>query len=232
MAKLAVHARVNRVNAYGAIRHLLTLGLITQEIKGRKRGLMIAPASLDHLLELARTHQKRASSLRWKIEELIPALAKLDAHPRAQEISARDVLFFRGPDAFLRIAERTLLIGAGKTACFIEPYGYFVAPGDTPYRDYDREYYIPTRVVNGISLRVLYKPNTQGRNLQKRDKQELRETRFLPKNLDFPCSIYLYGDEVALLWTTDQMNAVVVRGGPLVALMQMMFEMVWTQSKK
>ena len=71
IALLAKHARVNRVNAYDAIRRLVQWGLALQEMKGAKRGLVIHPAPLAHLLELARAHQKRASSLRWKIEDII-----------------------------------------------------------------------------------------------------------------------------------------------------------------
>lgn len=230
ITKIANYARVNRVNAHHALERLVRRGLATQEIGKKSRTLQ--PAPLSHLLELARTHQKRASTVRWKIEELIPAFEKLGAgyHEPFRSGDARDVMFFRGDDAFTRVAERTLLVPQGSTACYLEIRNYFdVSVGN--YRNYDRDYYIPARVGRGIRARVLHKPDAPGRGLKKRDERELRETRFLPTDLDFPCDIYIYGDEVALLWSTDEVNAIVIRGGPLLSLMRLLFDMVWERAK-
>lgn len=230
ITKIAQYARVNRVNAHHALERLVRRGLMIQEV--RKKGRTLTAAPLSHLLELARNHQKRASSVRWKIEELIPAFEKLGVgfHETYRSGDARDVLFFRGEDAFFRVSERTLLAPPGSTAYYIESFAYFVSSPEKP--DYDRDYYIPKRVAKNISLKVLFPPTAHARAMRKRDATELRETRLLPKGMVFPCSIYIYGDEVAFLWTTDEINAIVIRGGPLLGLMRMLFEMVWERAKK
>lgn len=229
ISKIANYARVNRVNAHHALERLVRRGLVTQELGKGSRTL--SPAPLSHLLELARTHQKRASTIRWKIEELIPTFEKLGAgyHEIFRSGDARDVMFFRGEDAFFRVAERTLLMPAGSTLCVLESFDYFANPPDQP--DYDQKYYIPARMKKGIHARVLHHPDAYAKKLQRMDKKEMRKTLFLDKGSVFPCSIYIYGDEVALLWTTDEINAIVIRGGPLLGLMRMLFEMVWERAK-
>src|SRR3989338_4797200 len=77
ITKIAKYARVNRVNAHHALERLVRRGLMIQEV--HTKGRVLTPAPLSHLLDLARTHQKRAISVRWKIEELIPAFEKLGA---------------------------------------------------------------------------------------------------------------------------------------------------------
>lgn len=230
ITKIANYARVNRVNAHHALERLVRRGLAMQEMGEKSRTL--TPAPLSHLLELARTHQKRASTVRWKIEELIPAFEKLGAgyHEAHRSGDARDVLFFYGEDAFFRVAERTLLIPQGSTVCYLEIKNYFDTSAGT-YRNYDRDYYIPARLGRDIKARVLHKQDAEGRSLKKRDHKEIRETRFLSTDQNFPADIYIYGDEVALLWTTDEINAVVIRGGPILALIHMLFEMVWERAR-
>lgn len=235
MGELARRAGVNRVNAYTTVKLLIERGLLLQELQGngvRK----IHPAPLTHLQELALEQQKRATKLRWKIEDLIPALVA--ASSGAQKSSVADVgevLFFRGEDTYYQIADRTLSAPPGSTICLLESFDFFYSLPDNP--NYDDEIYRPTRIARKIYARILHHPDERSKKLQKLDAKQLREIRFLPPEMSFSCSIYLYGKEVVFLWTQEEGNrdttrAVVVIGGPLVALMQQMFEMVWEQCKQ
>ncbi|MBI2552680.1 hypothetical protein HYW17_05270 [Candidatus Uhrbacteria bacterium] len=223
VAEISSHAAVNRVNAYSAVKKLLEHGLLEQEItpKGRR----IRPAPFDALQELAQSYQKHATRLRWKMEDLIKELTDQRAQNNpSQPTIMGEVLFFRGEDAFYQIAERTLAIPPGSEVCILEAFDYFTPP-DNP--TYDDEYYIPARLNRGVSARILHRPDEHGRALRARDHKEHRETRFLPTNMNFPCSMYIYGDEVALVWTTDHVVGLAVRGGPLTTLMRAMFEQYW-----
>lgn len=221
VAEIASRAGVNRVNAYSTIKILIDHGLVEQEMTAKGRIIRAAP--FDALRELAQSNQKQAVHLRWKIEDLIPKLiaqSTPDNHP----ITMGEVLFFRGEDAFYQIAERTLTIQPGSTICILEAFDYFTPP-DNP--TYDDEHYIPKRLSHKLSARILHRPDEYGRSLCMRDTVQNRETRFLPTKIDFPCSMYIYGDEIALVWTTDHVVGLVVRGGPLTILMQGMFELYW-----
>lgn len=233
VVSIARAAGVHRVNAYSAITHLVSRGLLMQEMKGA-RGRLIHPAPLAHLQELALEQQKRATKLRWKIEDLIPALAAtavgLAQNDRTEE---GEVLFFRGDDTYYRILDRTLAAPAGSTICFLESFDYFISLPDNP--GYDQETYIPTRLARNLRARILHHPDEYARKLRRHDASQLRETRFLPPEMHLPCSVYIYGNEASFLWTREQGNrdearGLVIIGGPLVDLMQKFFDLLWERS--
>ena len=72
--EIATRAGVNRVNAYGAVKALTEKGLVRQEIG--VAGRRIVPASVEALKDVAFDLQKRATKIRWKIEEMVPSLAQ------------------------------------------------------------------------------------------------------------------------------------------------------------
>lgn len=226
---VAARGGVHRVNAYSAVRGLVERGLVRQEVRGGVRTVVAEP--LDRLDTLAQEHQKHATRLRWKVADLVPALAKVSAQARdTQPGDIGDVLFFRGDDAFYRVADRTLEAAPrGSTMLFLDNSDYFHS-SDNP--KYDDEYYIPRRLERRIRARVLYHDarDPYAVHLYERDAEELRETRLLPSNMAFPCSMYIYGTEVALVWTTSQTYGLVIQGGPLNALMHTIFELIWNVS--
>ncbi len=227
VAEIASRAAVNRVNAYSAVKTLLERGLLEQEIMAKGRHIRAAP--FDALQELSKDYQKQATRLRWKMEDMIKELvAQRMQNIPSQPTVMGEVLFFRDEDAFYQIAERTLAIAPKSEICILEAFDYFI-PADNP--TYDAQYYIPQRVSRKISARILHRPDKHGRSLHARDAIQNRETRFLPANMDFPCSMYIYGDEVALVWTTDHVVGLAVRGGPLTTLTRAMFELYWKMAE-
>lgn len=228
IAEIAKIAGINRVNAYSAVASLIERGLLEQEITRKGRRVQATP--FERLQELAQQHQKRATKLRWNVEDMIGKLmvAAVYSHG-APSIGMGAVTFCRGDDAFYQIAERTLNVPRGSTIDFLESFGYFQPPENPTYDD---EYYIPRRIEQGISARVLHPTGTYAQRLKSRDAKENRETRLLPADINFPCSIYVYGSEVAFLWTAEHAMGIIVHDGPLVDLMRKIFEMVWKVAGK
>lgn len=223
MADIAKEAHINRVNAYSSVKCLSERGLVEHEVASDGRRVTAAP--LAHLLQLARDFQKDTSKLRWKIEDVIPKLAALIAQRSGvPSLVMGDVLFFRGYDSFFKIAERTLQSPIGSEICFLEAFDYFHPETD---HDYDERYYIPKRLARNITARALHVRGDYASKLKTRDANTKRETRFLPSDVEFPCSMYIYADEVGFVWTTEHQVGLVVQGGPLVALMRLLFELLW-----
>ncbi len=224
ISEVAKVAGVNRVNAYGAVKNLTEHGLVEQEMVGKVR--CISPAPLDHLQRLAQDHQDQATRYRWKIENLIPVLAALNAGAGIKPASMGDVLFFRGEDAFYQIADRTLNAPRGTVVCFLETYDYFRTASKLGYDD---DYYVPHRLVQGLSAHVLHPDNKYARQLREGDKKFNRETRLLSADLatKLPCSIYIYGEEVAFLWTSERVIGVVIKNSPIVGVMKILFDFAW-----
>lgn len=217
---LAHQAHIPRVNAYAVLGKLLQRGLVERESAPRGAARYhVAPP--DHLRTLAEDRQRQAAQVRWRVENILPALAAMGGvGEAASALTMGDITFYRGEDAFYQISERTLTASADSTMCFLESFDYFDA-------DYDDKYYIPRRLKKNIKARVLHVPDQYAKSLQKNDAITKRVTRLLPPEIHFPCSMYLYDSEAAFLWTAEHVVGLVVRGGPLVKLMQAMFEMIW-----
>lgn len=221
ISEVAAVARMNRANAYGAIKTLHEKGLIEQEIN--KKGRRVYPTPLEHLLEFSRDYQKRATRLRWKIEDLVPTLLAASSK-RADGIDFAGVSVFRGDEGFEKIAERSLSVPKGSMNYYVETLDFF-HPESNP--GYDEEYYIPMRMKRGILLRVLSGRNVHGQRLCAYDRKEMRETKLLSPHIKFPCAIFIYGDEVAFIWKQEETVGIAIHGSPIVAVMKMLFEMAW-----
>lgn len=225
VSEIAKVARINRVNAYSVIKTLMKRGLVEQEITAK--GQIIHTAPLDHLQALAQDHQKKATKLRWRIEDLLPKLEALCINNATPSTIMGDVIFFRGEDTFYRIADRTLAVAPqGSEICFLESHNYFLAPERGDYG----AHYISKRLDKNITARLLHPITAKKQFLQSLDSANRRETRFMSSEVIFPCSIYIYGDEIAFLWTKDQEYGITINGGPLVQLMKAVYEMIWSKS--
>ena len=228
ISEIAKAAQVHRVNAYTAIKGLVDRGLVEQEVLSR--GRRISPASLDHLQELSLEYQKSAIRCRWKVENIIPILASLSARStHSPSVAMGDVLFFRGEDAFYQIADRTLAAPRGSTIYFLEIFDYFC---EADRAGYDEEYYVPTRLERGLLARVIHPANKHAYRLREGDRHLNRQTRFIPSHLTLPCSIYIYGNEVAFVWTGDHIIGVIIKDSPIVEVMKILFEMVWQKAAR
>ena len=83
------------------------------------------------------------------------------------------------------------------------------------------------RVKRGIKVRVLAVDNKKGRELQSLDKQVLRETRILPKDITFSTEMYIYDGKMALLDFNQDVIGVIVESKPIVASQRSIFEALW-----
>ena len=76
-------------------------------------------------------------------------------------------------------------------------------------------------------MRVLAVDNKKGRELQSLDKQVLRETRILPKDITFSTEMYIYDGKMAMLDFNQDVIGVIVESKPLVESQRSIFEALW-----
>ncbi|MFH1430670.1 MAG: helix-turn-helix domain-containing protein [Candidatus Uhrbacteria bacterium] len=219
VSTIAKRAGCNRVNAYDMIHELAECGLVEQE--PTPSGARIHPAPLDRLQELAHTHQKSATKLRWRIEDVIPELLKVASgdHARPQ------TLVFQGAKAFSSIAERSLRIPEpGSLIREIEPRDY-TALGSS--KEYDDEYYIPTRLSRKLSIRGLLVDGPWFRRLYPTNVAQDREFRLLPEGCATKTETLIYADEVGFLWCDREPMGIVIKSPQVAQLMAMLFDTMW-----
>lgn len=217
ISEMARIAGVNRVNAYGAVKALVERGLIEQEITKNGRVVRITP--MENLQELGRQYQKRATKLRWKIEDLAITLLDLSV----KDIERPRLLFFEeSAETWRTLYSRSLSAKPGSEILFIGSYLPYVSG------KYD-EWYIPERLKHNVSARFLSHKNPAAEKLASSDHLERRETRFLPAEIDFPSIILIYNNEVSLLWESGagKTTGVVIQGNAVVGVMKALFELAW-----
>ena len=226
VSDIAKNAGIHRIDAYRAIKKLIHEGLVDQEVT--HRGRIIHPSSLDHLRRIAINKQKNFAKLRWKVEDLIPQLlpfvAKNDERP--------DVMLIEGREAFLTVANRSLGATRGSTILEVRPAAhdlfcktFFVS------ENFEEEYYIPTRLENNLSVCSLVSKSIYER-IHRNDACEKRETRLIPKEWDVMSEIYIYDDEVGLVWNAIEPIGLIIKSSTVVTLMKMLFMMTWEKASR
>lgn len=226
VSEIAKAADINRANAYGAIKALSGRGLLEQEVTPRGRRIRAAP--LEALKGFALDYQKRATKLRWRVEDLIPALTALVSRGGEQA----KLLMFEGTETIFTMLERTLRVPAGSE---LLEMCLFVNEDVVARIDYSKNVYIPQRIQNKCFKKLLCLKNDRHLGLVRHDKDELRETRFIPqayeKGVDM-CNVNIYGDEVSLYWHAKEPTGVIVQSKRIADVMRSLFKMAWEVAER
>ena len=92
------------------------------------------------------------------------------------------------------------------------------------------EKHIKRRVSRGVKAKVLVFHDEDAETLQERDRQELRETRFI-KNLKlFSPSFYLFANKV-IIWQPKAPLAILIEDEYITEMQRNIFERLWEDSK-
>jgi len=96
--------------------------------------------------------------------------------------------------------------------------------------EYDRGYYIPTRMERGIFLKMLIPETPAMIEYQGRDSNEHRETRFLKEELLIDNSIMLYDDKVIFFSDAEEKYALSMSSESIAKSMKKIFNNAWQTS--
>jgi hypothetical protein len=95
-------------------------------------------------------------------------------------------------------------------------------------------HFIQNRIKNKISIRLLNEKTEESVNLmKKKDKSEMRETRFIQELVEIPITEYIYGDKVAVLSTKkEDAFGIIIRNREFVKEQRILFELLWKKAGK
>lgn len=219
VSELAQHARVHRVNAYSTVQSLTARGLVEQEVTPRGRRIHATP--LERVVDIARDQQKASTKLRWRVEELIPALRGI-----AKNTERAQLFRYDGPTTIANVLERELAVTPPGSEML--EICLFVDGEPREARE-SQTRFITARLERQCSKRLLCLHSREHQDLIARDTAELRETRFLPEAFvrgTELCDVNIYADEVAMYWD-EPPTAIVVKGTRITNVMRMLFNMAW-----
>lgn len=211
VSSIARKARVNRTTCYTVLDDMMERGLVSRvERRGTQYYSATAPQIFVNEL------QQRAKMA----QALLPQLAAIANLYENKPI----IHYYEGETGVKNIYEDTLQDGK-EILAFISPHA-----ASRSLLEYLSKDYVGRRIAKGIKAKAIV-PDTpfNRKKYQQLDKQELRESRMLPRQ-DFPLEteIMTYGDKVALIsFQAKEMVGVLIESQAIAKSMRAIFSIVW-----
>jgi len=219
--KIAQKASLSRMACYTILESLLSKGLVSHFIKGKKR--YWAASNPDRLLELSREKERKLDQEKDQIRQFLPELKSI------YNLAGKkpEVRFYEGVEGLKAIYEDTLSSR--------EDFLVYSSLADVDRLIPDQKFwsrYIKKRVSLGIRAKGICPRSKEALKLTKTDKQELREIRFLPEGEDLgPTETYIYDDKVAMLSFSGEIVGVVIENKEFAETQRKIFERIWRTLK-
>lgn len=205
--EIAKKAGIQRTYFYDLSEKLLKLGLLQQISRGKKRYFQAAEP--EKLLEI---QEERLKELRNTLPELKALQNTQGQKPK--------VYFFEGRSGIDQVNEDTLKY-KGECLAFTTPR--FVSTAEEKLSSE----YISKRKSLGIKVRVIGEVSPEMAKIKSRDKEELRETKMLPKDLfSSEVEIGMYGNKVFFTNYKDQFG-MIVEDSEISKTLKKIFEIIW-----
>lgn len=90
---------------------------------------------------------------------------------------------------------------------------------------------IAERLEKGIRSFQLIPETSETKKIVQRDSLELRESRFLPKDVSLPATIIVFGNEVAFITTRKENAMILVASGDVAVTCRTLFDLLWQLAK-
>jgi HTH-type transcriptional regulator, sugar sensing transcriptional regulator len=215
IGQVAKKARMERSTAYLIADNLLSKNFLEQNLKGyRKKVIAIEP---KQILRLVAFKQRQLRRQEIEIEENLPNLQALystsNVRPKVRVFEGRSGLLNVWEDILSTKGEILLWTNQETEPLFFE--------------EEDHKKFIVQRVSRKVSIRVLAVANSKGKKLLPHDKESLRQTKLLPRNINFKSEIYIYDNKIAVLDCTTDIIGVIIENETMVNTQKAIFELTW-----
>jgi len=200
-----------RTYTYDILKSLKEQGLVSYVIKSGTQYYEIAEP--EKLINILKEKEK-------KIENIIPSLN--DMYKSTSE--KPKVQIYEGKEGL-----KTVLDDLIKTKKEIWVYG------STKMQISLMEFYFPNfiqrRIKERIKTKVITEKSSASISINRNNKKELRETKFLPENLDLPNVINIYGDKVAILSFKENLLGIIIENKSFAETQRTIFNLLWKIAK-
>lgn len=204
-------AVIQRTYFYDLSRRLIALGLLRQVKKGKKR--FFSALEPDRLLDLEEK----------KLRDLKKALPQLKSLFNTKGQKSK-IFYYDGLEGIRQIINESLSFN-GEVLFFETPH--IVALDQQKLL----KEYIKKRVALGIKARVIGEVSPEIINMKTRDKNEMRETRILPKEIfNSDVEIAIYGNRIYIVDFKDKFGFI-VEDSNIAHVLKKLFEIVWNSGR-
>lgn len=210
-------ARLQRSTGYVIANEMLEMGFVEEDHKSYKRRFIAAePDTLLRKLEAKHRHIGR-TILSYK--ELLPSL-RAEHHATKTRPQVRT---FEGKNGLIAVW-RDILETKQEVLLWSNQSTELLLFDSDMHAQFIRE-----RTAKHIPIRVLAVDNKHAQQLIISDSQNQRQTKLLPKHVQFTGETYIYGNKVAVLDFGKKIFGVITENEQVTASQRAIFEMTWNQ---
>lgn len=219
LGALAKTAKMDRSSCYLAFESLKQKGLILEDFKKYSKKVLVKPPQ-QILLQL-QNKQRKLKRQAIDLEELMPELMA-QYNKKAIKPTIR---FYQGKSGFQQIQEDILssgddiLLFTNQTA----EKKFFDAQA--------HQKFIKRRIKNKQKIKVLAIKDKYSSQLQKSDKKELRQIKFLSQQTNFTAETYIYGHKVAMFAHKKEFIGFIIESEEFAQAQRAIFEEIWKNKK-
>ncbi len=204
---IAKKAGIQRTYFYDLSKKLLDMGLLKREVHGKRQ--VFVPLEPGALVAIQRERLE-------KIEQALPELRALYNTAGSKP----KVLFYEGEDGIKAIFEEMVRARSG--------IDLFYSPKFLDWK-WGNEI-LKKRIGRQIRLRAIAEASAQTMYIKKKDPDELREMRLLPRELyQSNIQICIYGNKVAIIDFAQY--GLVLEDSNVAQTLSMVFNIVWSSGK-
>jgi sugar-specific transcriptional regulator TrmB len=211
VSEIGKKSKINRVTTYDILEKLIKKGLVNYIVR---RNIKYFSATDPELI---------ATEYRRRAEELyvaLPELKKLHG-----ETSVHKVQYFEGLEGIKRVYEDSL---AGENPASTGILNFANAKSiRSIWPTYENDY-TKKRIEKGILLKNIAPDEEFGRIIQAQDKDNLSETRLIPKEkFSFTNEIIIYDDKVAIISIAADPLAILIENRDIAQSQRTIFNLIW-----
>lgn len=230
LSKLSRETGIAKTTTFENTNKLLERGLISKVIEGNRIYLRAeSPSKLKDLLfeekRLLEDKLEKIELLERQMPQIQKTIDNIVANIPEETIALART--FQGKHGFRAVCNQSL-DKAKDEILFISNHNYW---RKVFTEEYDSSNYVPTRIEKGIKMKSLVIKNEQGRRLQNNDKGLLRETRFLPSDINLNTTFIVYSGEVSLMVSTKPYIAINIQSDVIYKAFKSIFLHLWDNAK-
>jgi len=217
---LAKFSQIKRPTVYVLIEHLRKLGLANQSFKGEQKLFEMArPQKLFKFID----EEKRETEEKEK--NLGKIISDLEAMAKKPEF-ATDTKIYEGFEA---IGEVMSEFARSKSLTYAISSGYY-------FDKIGMEKFLMATFMKNIAkvreryknrIRIVTDPNPLMVRLYLLEYRDVREFRFLPKEIKLPAMMNICEDRIALFSTHKPYSVIVIKNRTIAEMIKFMFDMMW-----
>jgi len=218
VSQISRKASLNRTTGYDILNRLVIKKLAS--ISGKEPKQEYSAESPDHLEELIASELEKKEVELEQARKIIPTLKSIH-----NVMGRPQIRFYEGTEGLRQVYEDTLTSHEAIRAYASVDDVHTALPGYFPK-------YYKRRAEKGIPIRAIFTDNPEGRKLAESDKDEIRESVFIPADIyGFHPEINIYDNKIMIASWREKLG-IIIESAEIADAMKKIYELAWVEAKR